>query len=296
MKLDNPRPTPRDALAALRPPVAATPFPRLHVAGSLEGLAAPCIAVVGSRAPSEAGRRLARATARELARAGVCVVSGLALGIDAAAHQGALDAGAPTIGVLGGGHRRFHPAHNRSLAERMLAGGGGVVSPFAPDEQARPWQFIQRNALIAAFADAVLVVEAAARSGSLNTAGWAGDLGVPVLAFPGDVERPKVAGCLALIRDGATLVRGTRDVLEAIGICLAAPSEETTPSVAASAEEDPTEHALLARLQDGEATLDELLESTGLAHAAASAALGRLAMIGRIEPRAGARFALCSCV
>ena len=142
----------------------------------------------------------------ELGRAGCCIISGLALGIDAAAHEGALSANAPTVGVLGGGHRHFFPPRNAGLAGRMLAGGGAVLSPFPPDQAAYPGQFLARNGVVAALADAVLVVEAPARSGALNTASWAAGR-VPVLAVPGDVDRKHVAGCLALIRDGATLAR-----------------------------------------------------------------------------------------
>ena len=190
----------------------------LYVAGSLAGLSAPTVAVVGTRSPSDAGRLRARVLAAELAAAGVCVVSGLALGIDSAAHEGSLNAGAPTIGVLGGGHDHFFPARNRELAARIIAGGGAVVSPFAPHEPARPHQFLARNGIVAALADAVVVVEAANRSGALNTASWAADRALPVMAIPGDVDRPKVAGCLALIRDGAILVRDAADVLAEIGI------------------------------------------------------------------------------
>jgi DNA processing protein len=188
----------------------------LWVAGTLDGLRAPCVAVVGTRVPSDEGRRRARRLGEQLARSGICVVSGLALGIDGAAHEGALAAGAPTIGVLGGGHDHFFPPRHRELAARIAASGGAVVSPFAPDVPAQPWQFLQRNAVIAALADAVVVVEAAARSGALNTAGHGADRGIPVLAFPGDADRPKAAGCNALIRDGATLVRDADDVLAAL--------------------------------------------------------------------------------
>ena len=195
----------------------------LWAAGTLDGLRAPCVAVVGTRAPSDDGRRRARRLAEDLAQRGVCVVSGLALGIDGAAHEGALAAGAPTIGVLGGGHDHFFPPRHRELAARIVASGGAVVSPFAPNVVARPWQFLARNAVIAALADAVVVVEAAARSGALNTAGHAGDRGIPVLAIPGEVDRPKAAGCNALIRDGATLVRDAEDVLAALPLPLAPP-------------------------------------------------------------------------
>lgn len=206
----------------------------LWVAGALDGLRAPCVAVVGTRAPSDDGRRRARRLAEDLARRGVCVVSGLALGIDGAAHEGALAAAAPTIGVLGGGHGHFFPPRHRELGARIVAGGGAVVSPFGPDVVARPWQFLARNAVIAALADAVVVVEAAVRSGALNTAGHAGDRGIPVLAIPGDVDRPKAAGCNALIRDGATLVRDADDVLAALPLPLAPPPRKTRSSAASS--------------------------------------------------------------
>jgi DNA processing protein len=263
----------REAIARVRPRMEQTRCAGLFVSGSLDALAAPCVAIVGSRAPSELGRRLARSTAQRLARSGVCVVSGLALGIDAAAHEGALDAGAPTVGVLGGGHRRFFPRRNVALAERIIAGGGAVVSPFEPDHRSQPFQFLQRNAIIAALADAVAVVEAAERSGSLNTASWATDLGLPVFAFPGDVDRPKVAGCLALLRDGATLVRGAGDILEGLGLKPVALAE---PRAASHSADEP----LIRLYRSGVRDIDALIAPTGLPAAAVSAALTRLELEG----------------
>jgi len=288
---DPPRYENRDRLAALRPATVNARLSGLYVTGSLEGLAAPSVAVVGSRAPSEAGRRLARSTARALAEAGVCVVSGLAHGVDAAAHEGAVDAGAPTIGVLGGGHRHFYPVRNRSLAEAMLARGGAVVSPFAPETPAQPGQFIQRNGVIAALVDAVVVVEAAARSGSLNTAGWAADLGVPVFAFPGDVDRPKVAGCLALIRDGATLVRNVDDILEGMGLRGPGPSRAADAPNGLDVQ-TPIEQELMTRLAQGEAALDELIPLLNASAPQLATALIHLEIRGCVERRDGNRFAL----
>jgi DNA processing protein len=210
--------TAAEVFAARPAPPREVRFAGLWVAGSLAGLARKAVAVVGSRAPSDGGRTRAHALAEALGRAGVTVVSGLALGIDGSAHAGALAGGGDTLGVLGGGHGHFFPSRHRGLALRMLAAGGAVLSPYPPEEPARPWQFLQRNGVVAALVDAVVVVEAAARSGALNTATWAGNLGIDVLAFPGDVDRPKAAGCNALIRDGATLVRGPADVLEALDI------------------------------------------------------------------------------
>jgi DNA processing protein len=278
MTLDDPAFLTALELQALRPPLAALKrLAGLHVAGSLAGLRRPSIAIVGTRAPSEAGRRLARRTAEELGRAGLCIISGLAHGVDGAAHAGALAAGAPTIGVLGGGHRCFFPRGNRALAVRIIESGGAVVSPFGPDEVARPAQFLQRNAIVAALGDAVAVVEAAARSGSLNTAGWAANMGLPVFAFPGDVERPKVAGCLALIRDGATLVRDADDILEGMGL----------PRRAAAGEADgpPAEltslgRALWTALAGGPLPLESLIEASPEPPGAVLAELIRLEIAG----------------
>ncbi|MBV8150751.1 MAG: DNA-protecting protein DprA, partial [Candidatus Eremiobacteraeota bacterium] len=221
--------------------------------GSLEGLARPCVAIVGTRAATAYGRALAARFAADLGRTGCCIVSGLALGIDTAAHEGALEALAPTVGILGGGHRCFFPRRNRALAERIVASGGAVLSPYPPDQPAAPHQFLQRNGIVAALADAVVVVEAPARSGALNTASWAAGR-IPVLAVPGDVDRKHVQGCLALIRDGATLARSAADVLEALGATppLALQAPETSPA-------DSVEAAVLTALDAGASTLDEIV-------------------------------------
>jgi DNA processing protein len=268
--------TPRAELdGEARGRLAGTTLAGLWVAGSLAGLAAPTVAVVGTRAPSDDGRRIAERLAADLGRAGVCVISGLAVGIDAAAHEGALAAGAPTIGVLGGGHDRFFPRRNAELARRMIAGGGAVVSPYPPEHPAFPSQFLARNAIVAALADAVVVVEAAMRSGALNTASWAADRSIPVLAFPGDVARPKVAGCLALIRDGATLVRNAADVLAALD--LAPPARaDAEPPAARTAPVSALAARLLAALADGAATPTALVERSGALPSLALAALGEL--------------------
>lgn len=288
---EDPRYVDRDAIAAIRPRFERVRCAGLYVAGSLEALAGTTIAIVGTRVPSDGGRRLAESVAASLARAGVCIISGLALGIDGAAHRGAVNEGEPTIGVLGGGHRHFYPIRNRELARSMIACGGAVLSPFPPDASARPHQFVQRNGIIAALADAVVVVEAAERSGSLNTAGWAGDLGLPVFAFPGDVNRPKVAGCHALIRDGATLVRDAHDILEGIGISARravafVPAEHEPPASAS-----PLEQRLLKRLTDGETSIEELANEHPGKMSDIAAALVLLEMRGLIEARAGSRYA-----
>ena len=281
MDAEEPRFVPQAEVLASRPRlIGAVRFEGLWVTGSLAGLARPSVAVVGTRAPSDAGRRRAHAIAQELAAAGVCVVSGLALGVDGAAHAGALAGGGPTVGVLGGGHGHFFPKRNRALAEAMLA-GGAVVSPFAPDVPARPWQFLERNGVVAALADVVLVVEAAARSGALNTASWAANLGIDVLAVPGDVDRPKAAGCNALIRDGATLVRDAADVLAALGITRpAAPKGSDAPG-------DALHRSLLRKLAAGPRDLDALVAGSEAQPGAILAALVELELAGTIVSEDG---------
>jgi DNA processing protein len=257
----------------------------LWCCGDLAGLKLPSVAIVGTRAATSYGRRLAHRFAAELGRAGCCIVSGLALGIDAAAHEGALEAGAPTVAVLGGGHGHFFPPRNEGLAERIVAEGGAVLSPYPPGQIAQPWQFLARNGVVAAISDAVLVVEAPARSGALNTATWAAGR-IPVLAIPGDVDRKHVAGCLALIRDGATLARTPQDVLEALGRLTL-----TAEPVARPPHSDPIARSLLEVLDAGASALDEIVERSGVAPAMALAALTLLELEGAVESRGASRYA-----
>lgn len=279
----------RSTIAALRAPrELAGAFLGLYAEGSLEGLAAPTIAIVGTRAATLAGCRHAHRIARDLGGAGACIVSGLALGIDGAAHQGAIDAGAPTVAVLGGGHDHFFPKRHRDLARAIVAGGGAVASPYPAHWPARPGQFLARNAILAALSDAVVVIEAGARSGALNTATWAADMNVPVFALPGDVDRPKSAGCLTLIREGATLVRDAHDILEALRIpgpqrVSVPPREDALPPV----------HAAIVRaLAEGERSIDAIAEQCRLATPETIAAVTLLELHDIIEARGGGAYAL----
>jgi DNA processing protein len=277
-------------VAALRPAgdvpsVTST----LWVLGTLEGLRRPCVAIVGTRAATHYGQKLARRFAADLAAAGCCILSGLALGIDAAAHEGALEAGAPTIGVLGSGHGCFFPPRNRALAERMLAAGGAVLSPFPPEHPAFPHQFLQRNGIVAALADAVVVIEAPARSGALNTAGWAAGR-IPVFAVPGDVDRAHVAGCHALIRDGAILARSAQDVADDLGLGTKTPARASRLCGDDAPAADPLQRQLRALLKNGERTLEELIERTSEAPGRVLAALALLELAGAIEALPGQRY------
>lgn len=285
-----PRLVPFERFAAMRPSRCVPPvFDGLWTCGSLEGLRLPAVAVVGTRAATAYGKALARRFAADLGAAGCTILSGLALGIDAAAHQGALEARTPTIGVLGGGHDRFFPSRNRALAMQMLESGGAVLSPYEPGTLAMPHRFLERNGVVAALADAVVVIEAPARSGALNTAGWAAGR-IPVFAVPGDVDRPHVAGCHALIRDGAILARSAKDVLDDLG--LATQQEAQASRLEPVQPRDPVQQRLLERLREGEATLEELLAAAQEPPARVLSALSLLELSGEVESRAGQRYAL----
>jgi DNA processing protein len=249
----------------------------------------PTVAIVGTRAATAYGKKLARQFAADLGAAGCCIISGLALGIDAAAHQGALDAGAATIGILGSGHGAFFPSRNRPLAEQMLQRGGAVLSPYAPEQPACPWQFLERNGVVAALSDAVVVIEAPARSGALNTAGWAAGR-IPVFAVPGDVDRAHVAGCHALIRDGAILARNAQDVID--DLRLPAPHAAQASLFESNAIEDPLQRRIVHALREGERSIDELLAAAACPPAQVLAALSMLEVSGVIESRPGQRYIL----
>ena len=176
--------------------------------------------MVGARAPSAAGERFARTLARELAEAGVSVISGLALGIDAACHAGALDGGGRTVAVLGCGIDRDYPRRNAALAARIAA-TGAIVSEWGPGVEPAPWRFPVRNRIVAALAQATVVIEATRRSGALITADHALAIGRDVLAVPGAPWLELGGGTLALLRAGAAPVGSAADVLDALGVQIA---------------------------------------------------------------------------
>jgi DNA processing protein len=191
-------------------------LPVLRTRGRWPPPAGPRVAIVGSRRPSPYGEAVAEQLGLELVRAGVVVVSGLALGIDAAAHRGALNGGGITVAVMGTGVDIVYPSAHAVLAEAILAGGGALVSQFRDGTAPRRHNFPARNHTIAALSDVVVVVEAAEGSGALITAEAALDLHKEVMAVPGSVFSPLSVGTHALLRDGAGLVQNARDVLAAL--------------------------------------------------------------------------------
>jgi DNA processing protein len=184
----------------------------------LELLAQPCVGVVGARACSAYGSTVARSLSRELAAAGLVVVSGMARGVDGEAHRGALDGGGKTIAVLGCGVDRDYPAAHAELARRIVAGGGLVVAEYAPGVEPAPWRFPARNRIIAGLAAATIVVEARERSGALITADLALEEGREVFAVPGEITSALSAGTNALLKLGASPLTCADDVLSCLGI------------------------------------------------------------------------------
>lgn len=248
----------------------------LLVRGTPALLLVRAVAIVGARAPTELGRATARRLAFDLARAGLAIVSGLARGIDAAAHEGALEAGGATIAFQACGPERVYPPAHRALAERIAA-EGAVVTELPPGTPPLPAYFPLRNRLISALAEAVVVVEARERSGSLVTARCAADQGVDVLAVPGPLDAPTSLGTNRLIQSGAGLVIQAADVLGALGIAARPPAR------AASRGATPLARALIGALRRGALARDELPAALGRPPAELAAALLELELAGRVR-------------
>jgi DNA processing protein len=210
----------------------------------------PRVAIVGSRRPSPYGEAVAEQLAADLARAGVIVVSGLALGIDAAAHRGALVGGGVTVAVMGTGVDIVYPAAHGKLAEEIVAAGGALVSQFPDGTAPRRHNFPARNWTMATLSDAVVVVEAAEGSGALITAEAALDLNKEVLAVPGSVFSPLSVGTHQLIRDGAQLVQNARDVLATLGVVQEVLDDPLAPPKNLGIEAPPGHDGILAHLSD----------------------------------------------
>ena len=260
------------------------------------------VAVVGTRRASAYGLTHTREIAAELAQTGVCVVSGLALGIDAAAHTGALDGGGRTVAVLGSALDKPYPQENDPLMRRILESGGSVVSEYAPGTPPSRYSFLQRNRIIAGMCLGTLVTEGPRRSGALNTATRTLENGREVFALPGNVDSPGAQLPNMLISEGARLVTGAADILSALVIepkgepkaaqAAAAPMEapaERKPHIPGGLDE--TQRAICAALLAGEADFDALCAVSGLESDELGALLIEMEMDGLVTPLAGTRYA-----
>ena len=260
------------------------------------------VAVVGTRRASAYGLTHTREIAAGLAQTGVCVVSGLALGIDAAAHTGALDGGGRTVAVLGSALDKPYPQENKPLMRRILESGGSVVSEYAPGTPPSRYSFLQRNRIIAGMCLGTLVTEGPRRSGALNTATRTLENGREVFALPGNVDSPGAQLPNMLISEGARLVTGAADILSALVIepkdapkaaqAAVAPMEapaEKKPHIPGGLDE--TQRAICAALLAGEAEFDALCAVRGLESDELGALLIEMEMDGLVTPLAGTRYA-----
>jgi len=266
------------------------PPPVLYIIGNPQVLPLPQLGIVGSRNPTISGTETAHAFASELSTAGLCITSGLAIGIDAAAHAGALQASAPTVAVTGCGADRTYPARHRGLAEAIRE-KGAVISEYPLGMEPLAANFPRRNRIISGLSCGVLVIEAAMRSGSLITARLAGEQGRDVFAIPGSIKNPLARGCHKLLREGACLVENTADIIAELAPILgfSANHLENMPDLTKSAE-NLAEQGLLGFIDFQPVDIDTLILRSGLTPERVSAILLALEIQGCIAALPGGRY------
>ena len=266
----------------------------LYIVGNAEALHMPALSIVGSRNPSRGGKENAYEFAKHLGRSGFCIVSGLAQGIDTAAHEGALAAGAMTVAFLGHGIDRVYPSVNRDLAHR-ISQNGTLVSEYPLGSPPRREHFPQRNRLISGLSLGTLVVEAARRSGSLITARLAGEQGREVFAIPGSIHNPLSRGCHQLIKQGAKLVENADDIVSELGSLAGHLMQNDTnqeKEESENIEHDADYEILLNSLSYNPTSADELAENSGLTIDQVSSMLLILELEEKIEALTGGKYSL----
>ncbi len=233
---------------------------RLYYIGILPAERSPTVAIVGTRKPTAYGKEVTTQIAGDLARRGVVIVSGLALGVDGLAHRAALDVGGVTIAVQANGLTQLYPSTHRQLGIDIVTNNGAIISEYEPGVGARDFQFLARNRIVSGLSDAVLITEASARSGTLNTARHALEQGKEVFVIPGNITSPLSAGCNALLKQGATPVTCADDILEVIA------PELLRPQAQLALGNNPLQTQIIQLLQSGIRDGDELqIQSDGSA-------------------------------
>lgn len=260
----------------------------LYYSGTLPTKRQISVAIVGTRKPTAYGQEVAMRFARDLARKGVVIVSGLALGVDAIAHKAALDEGGATVAVLGNGLHKIYPHTNRALGERILNENGAIVSEYEKGVEALPYHFLQRNRIVSGLSDAVLIVEAAKRSGTLNTAMHALEQGREVFAVPGNITSPLSAGCNALLRQGATPATCVEDILSVIAPSANEAGQQHVLPLAST----PLEATIIELLQQGVRDGEDLQKQSSASASEFSTALTMLEINGVIAPLGANRWTL----
>lgn len=253
-------------------------FPKsLYFMGNLPEHRIPTVAIVGTRRPTTYGKEVAHRFAYELAQKGVVIVSGLALGVDAIAHRGALEARGTTIAVLGNGLPDIYPASHKDLARQILENHGAIMSEYEPSTAARSYQFLERNRIVSGLSDAIIIIEAAARSGTLNTASHALDQAKELFVVPGNITSPLSAGCNALLKQGAHPITSSEDVLEVIAPSLL--KQQTLLPLGST----PLESRIIELIQNGIRDGDELQKASQVDASEFSQALTMMEITGTIR-------------
>ena len=259
---------------------------RLHFIGTLPENRVTSVAIVGSRKPTAYGREVTYQLSYDLAKYGVVIISGLALGVDGIAHRAAVEAGGKTIAVLANGVDTIYPASHRDLGHQIINSGGAILSEYEPGTLARDFQFLERNRIISALSDAVIVTEAAIRSGAISTATHALEQGREVFAVPGNITSPLSAGCNALIKQGAQPVTCAEDILEIIAPNLLK-SQQSLPLG-----NTPLESQIISLVQSGIRDGDELLAACDISASEFSTALTMMEINGLIRALGGNQWTL----
>ncbi|MBT9151639.1 MAG: DNA processing protein DprA [candidate division WS2 bacterium] len=266
------------------------PPPRLFVMGSLPQDEELTIAIVGTRKATDAGLKSAERFAKELNRQGAVIISGLAMGIDAAAHEGTLQNQGKTVAVLGNGLPKIYPAQNENLAKKILEAGGAIASEYKENHPSYKGNFIQRNRIISGLALAVIVIEAPLRSGALATATFAATQGREVFVVPGPINHPNYIGSHALIRDGARLVTSPEEVIEDLGLDRLPTMRESTKRDSSVKLKLTTEEELVfmkVKVQNFPLPVDKIVELTKLDPQIVNSSLASLIIKGFIQEAGG---------
>lgn len=249
----------------------------LYYCGTLPDKRLPAVAIIGSRKPTTYGIEVTTKIAGDLARRGVVIISGMALGIDSVAHRAALEVGGITIAIQGNGLMELYPRSNRQLGEEIVKKGGAIISEYEPDTPPMKHRFLERNRLVSALSDAVLVTEAAARSGTLNTVMHALEQGKEVFVVPGNITSPMSAGCNALLKQGAHPVTSAEDILDVIAPDLLRPQTQLVLG------DNPIQTKILQLLQKGIRDGDELRRMTNISASEFSTELTMMEINGLIR-------------
>lgn len=258
----------------------------LYYIGTIPAERLPAVAIVGTRKPTAYGTEVTTRLATDLARRGIVIISGLAIGVDGLAHKAALEAGGRTLAVLGNGLPEIYPARHQQLAKAIVDSGGAILSEYPPHMPALPHQFLERNRIVSGLSDAIIITEAALKSGTMSTAAHALEQGKDVFVVPGNITSPMSAGCNALLRQGAIPVTDARDILEHI-----APDKlQTQTSLALGS--TPEETLLISLLQSGIRDGDELLKKSNLKAPEYTQALTMLEINGVIRSIGGNQWTL----